>query len=154
MPMVSFVMVQSDVFAIAYGRNSDNLKSSVILEPPFCMIHQFSRYRGHQQTHWAGLGPPCPDDVSSDRYYMHNKGIFSHVIILPCQTGCYEDCIFLETSRHQNGERLSSWFRWGGESENVKQWKRSFATDNVEPKNIKSHLNCTRTYTLQREESK
>jgi hypothetical protein len=52
------------------------------------------------------LGPPCPlncifkvlDDVSSDRYYMHNKGIFSHVIILPCQPGCHEDCIFVETS--------------------------------------------------------
>ena len=46
MPMVSFVMVQSDVFAIAYGRNSDNLKSSVILEPPLCMIHHYSRYVG------------------------------------------------------------------------------------------------------------
>jgi hypothetical protein len=30
----------------------------------------------------------------------------------------------------------------GRESENVKKWKRSFGTDNIETKNIKSHLNA------------
>jgi hypothetical protein len=29
---------------------------------------------------------------------MHKKGIFSHVTLFPCQTGCYEACIFVETS--------------------------------------------------------
>jgi hypothetical protein len=61
---------------------------------------------------------PCPlnrvlevsDDVSSDtlRYYIHNKGIFSHVILLPYQTGCYEDCnIYLLKLHFSFGTRMA-----------------------------------------------
>jgi hypothetical protein len=104
------------------------------------------------------LGPPGPlnrflevsDDVLSDRYYMYNKGIFSHIILLPCQTGCHEACIFVETSlsapewgetdcRNGDARKTSPFssfarkkFRSGDREnvQNVKKWKQSFATDN------------------------
>ena len=77
---------------------------------------------------------------------MCNKGSFSHVILLPCQTGCYENCIFVETSlsapewgetcRHGDARKMPLFFtrekkfRWGENIQNVKKWKRSFASDN------------------------
>jgi hypothetical protein len=77
------------------------------LEPSFCMIHHYSQYQNHQQMHWAGLEPHvCSITFWRCRMICHridiiamcNKGSFSHVILLPCQTVCYENCIFVETS--------------------------------------------------------
>jgi hypothetical protein len=48
------------------------------------------------QSLFGGVG--CMMCHRIDIIAMCNKGSFSHVILLPCQTGCYGNCIFVETS--------------------------------------------------------